>query len=229
MDPAAYSIAIETSSRAGGVTLGRGPEVIATIELGEQRRHAVGLLPAIDTLCKQAGIGPADLREIYVSVGPGSFTGLRIGITTAKLLGRTLGSKLIAVPTLDVIVRNAPADLPHVAVLLNAKRGQCFTGIFRREAGEWTPLIEPSLLTPEQMLTRAPRPLAVICDAMPGFSWPNDVQLLDLALARPRSETVWRLGQALAAAGRYVDPVQMTPLYVRLPEAEELWQARQKN
>ncbi len=222
-----YSLAIETSSRSGGVALGRGAEMLREIELGEQKRHAVGLMPGIDALCKERGIGPRDIGVIYVSVGPGSFTGLRVGITTAKILGRTTGAKLVAVPTLDVIVENAPTDLPHVAVCLNAKRGQCFTGIYTRCEAGWEPRIEPSLLSPDEMLSKAPRPLAVIGDALSPQEWPNDVQLLGSDLARPRVATVWRLGRVLAERGLYIDPVQMTPLYVRLPEAEELWQKRQ--
>jgi tRNA threonylcarbamoyladenosine biosynthesis protein TsaB len=221
-----YNLAIETSSRHGSVTLGGGDELLETIELPEQQRHAVELMPAIEKLFQAHTAKPAQLGEIYVSIGPGSFTGLRVGLTTAKVLAHVTGARLVAVPTLEVVVHNAPADRPHVAVMLNAKRGQCFTGLFQRENGAWKPLIAPSLLSPEQLLERAPRPLAIIGDHLPPQEWPGEVQLLGSALATPRSEVVWRLGRQLAAAGRFADPASLTPLYVRLPEAEELWQAR---
>ena len=221
-------LAIETSGRFGSVTRGDGDGVIATVDLPEQQRHAVELMPAIDSLCTQHSLSPADVGEIHVSIGPGSFTGLRIGITTAKTLAWLSGAKLVAVPTLDVVVQNAPPDIRNVAVMLNAKRGQCFTGIFTREGGSWRPLIEPSLLTPAEMLEHAPRPLAVIADKLPdGTQFPADVQLLNSSLARPRSSAVWAIGRALAKQGSFADPVTLAPLYVRLPEAEEVWLSRQ--
>ena len=221
-----YNLAIETSSRRGGVALGRGDELLATAELVQLQRHNVELLQAVDAMCQRHGARPDQIGQVYVSIGPGSFTGLRIGVTTAKMLGISIGCRLVAVPTLDVVVRNAPADRLHVAVCLNAKRGQCFTGIYERRGDDWTALLAPTLLTPAQLCDQAPRPLAVIGDHLPDHDWPDDVTLLDPPLAVPRSEMVWQLGRALAAGGEYVDALALEPLYVRLPEAEEKWRQR---
>src|SRR5688500_8967170 len=108
MPPGAHNLAIETSTRVGSVTLGRGDEVVQTVEMPEQRRHTVDLMPTIDKLCQRHSLAPADIGEMYVSVGPGSFTGLRIGIATAKALAQVLGMRLIAVPTLEVVAQNVP-------------------------------------------------------------------------------------------------------------------------
>ena len=219
-DSADYRLAIETSSRRGSVTLGRGDAVLGTVSLGEQRRHAVALMPAIDSLCREYLAGPADVREIYISIGPGSFTGLRVGVTTAKALSRVTGAKLVAVPTLQVVAANAPAGLPRVAVMLNAKGGRCFTGIF--EHGR--PTMEPALMTPAQLVEAYRGP--VIGDHLPPYDWPADIRLLDAGLAVPRSDAVWQIGRQMAAAGMFTPVRELLPLYVRLPEAEELWQAR---
>jgi len=227
-----YTLAIETSSRVGGVALGRGEALIETVELPEQRRHAIELMPTIDRLCEKHGVAPAAIGQVYVSVGPGSFTGLRIGVTTAKLLGRTIGAKLVAVPSLDVVAQNAPADRAirgNVAVMLSAKRGQCFTGLYERRDDEWVATTAAALLTPAEVCERAPRPLAVIGDHLPAHDWPGDVELLDASLAVPRGEVVWRLGRRGAEAGRFVDPLALAPLYVRLPEAEEVWRAKRES
>jgi tRNA threonylcarbamoyladenosine biosynthesis protein TsaB len=219
-EAADFNLAIETSSRHGSVTLGRADVMLATVELPEQRRHAVELMPAIDRLCRDHGAGPRAIGEIYVSVGPGSFTGLRVGVTTAKILGRVTGAKLVAVPTLAVVAANAPADMPRVAVMLNAKGGRCFTGVFE----EARPVGEPSLMTPAELANMYRGPL--IGDHLPPFDWPEDVQLLDSSLAVPRSAVVWSIGRKLAVEGRFTPALEFVPLYVRLPEAEELWQAR---
>lgn len=227
MAEARYNLAIETSSRRGGVSLGRGDDVIESVDLGPQRRHAVSLMPAIESVCARHAVAPAAIGEIYVSVGPGSFTGLRIGITTAKTLAHVTGAKLVAAPTLDVVVENAPVEHGHVAVCLAAKRGQCFTGLYRRAEDRWQRVIDPTLMTPAELVEKAPRPLAVVGDHLPPFDWPGDVVCLDPALAEPDSAVTWRLGRAAAKAGRFVEPLALSPLYIRLPEAEEVWQAKQ--
>lgn len=222
-----YSLAIETSSRRGAVALGRGDVLLGTVELGEQRRHAVGLMPGIDRLCRQHGATPGTpgvIGEIYVSVGPGSFTGLRVGVTTAKVLSRVTGAKLVAVPTLEVVAANAPADLPQVAVMLNAKGGRYFTGVF--EGGQI--IVGPGLMTPAELCAVYRGP--IIADQLPEHppegGWPADVELLDPTLAAPRGEVVWEIGRRMAREGRFTEAVDLVPLYVRLPDAEELWRAR---
>jgi tRNA threonylcarbamoyladenosine biosynthesis protein TsaB len=219
-DPSCFNLAIETSCRRGSVTLGRGQALVASARLDEQRRHAVELMPAIDRLCREHYLQPAALGQIYISIGPGSFTGLRIAVTTAKVLARVTGAKLVAVPTLEAIAANAPPGPPRIAIMINAKGGRCFTGVF--EAGR--PVIEPCLMTPQQLAEIYRGPL--IGDHLPPFDWPEDIELLDPSLAVPHSEAVWRIGRRMAVAAQFTPALELVPLYVRLPEAEELWQAR---
>lgn len=226
MGKRAFNLAIETSSRHGSIALGCGGEMRATAELGRQR-HGVELLPAVDHLCGEQGCTPSEIDEVYVSAGPGSFTGLRIAVTTAKMLAMTWATKIVAVPTLDVVIENAGSDAPpHVAVMLNAKRGQCFTGLYARPDDRWVAEGEATLRTPAEVCQRYAEPFGVIGDHLPDHDWPQRAALLDAALATPRAEVAWRLGRSLAAAGHYIDAMELTPLYVRLPEAEEVWQAR---
>ncbi len=221
-----FNLAIETSSRCGSVALGRGDELLATAAIGRQR-HGVALMPAIDRLCGEWGIGPAGLGEVSVSIGPGSFTGLRIAVTTAKMLGRSVGAKLVAVPTLDVVVRNvpdAPDGLAGACVMLNAKRGQCFTGLYEHRDGRWQALGEASLMTPAEVCDALAGAFVVIGDHLPAHAWPARARLLDASFAAPRVEMLWRLGRSAAKRGSFIDPLALKPLYVRLPEAEEVWQ-----
>ena len=220
MNGSAYSLAIETSSRRGAVALGVGDSLLETLDLGEQRRHAVALMPGIDRLCRQHGVAPGNIAEIYVSVGPGSFTGLRVGVTTAKVLSRVTGAKLVAVPTLQVVAHNVLPDRATVAVMLNAKGGRCFTAVYKPDRA----VLGPCLMTPAELcdVYRGP----VLGDQLPPHDWPADIELLDPALATPRGEAVWEIGRRMAQQGRFTPKLELTPLYVRLPEAEELWQAR---
>src|SRR4051812_14993677 len=128
------ALAIETSGRIGSVALIDG-DSIEEAEFPHGLKHAAGLIPLIDRLCRERNLCPTDLSELYVSVGPGSFTGLRIGITLAKTLAFATGAKLLAVPTLRVLAANAPPEARHLVPVLDAKRDQIFTARFERTAG----------------------------------------------------------------------------------------------
>lgn len=222
-----YNLALETTTRTGSITLGRGDERLATVGLPPQRRHSVDLMPEIDRLCQTHGIGPADFSEIHVSVGPGSFTGLRIGITTAKTLAHVLNLKTVAVPTLDVIAQNAPDDLPAdacVAVCVTLKADAVYGGLFRKTAGRWTPVRAPELIALADLLAAAPPRVWLLGDPLPEIAaHRGGVTELPKEIAPPRSEVVWELGREAARRGEFVDPPALLPLYVREPEAEELW------
>src|SRR5690349_16550235 len=126
------ALAIETSGRTGSIALVEGGAVVTEDEFPHGLQHAAEIIPRIDRLCRERGWTPVDLRELYVSAGPGSFTGLRIGVTLAKTLAFATGGKIVAVPTVSVLVRNAPPGAMHVMIVLDAKRDQIFTARFVR-------------------------------------------------------------------------------------------------
>lgn len=226
-----YNLAIETSSSAGSVTLGRGDEMLQTLRLDQGRRHNVELMPAVERLLKAEGAGPSALGEAYVSIGPGSFTGLRVAVATAKMLAEALGAKVVAVPTLSVVAQNAPRPPEEaggrLAVCLALKSNTLYTATFRWEEGGWVMQGEPRLLSLKEVVEQSPRPLALVGDPLPAMeALPEGVRLLPRELAVPRSEAVWKLGRQAAARGEFADPQRLIPLYVRPPEAEELWAKR---
>ena len=228
MNESRFNIAIETSSREGSVSLGRGDTLLETFEFGSNRRHAVDMLPRIDEMCRKYEAKPGDIEEVYVSVGPGSFTGLRVGVTTAKMLARAVGSRIVAVPTLEVVACNAPDDVDNVVVCLNAKKGKMFTGVFHRQDSGWNAIVEPSLMTPEDVCDRTgPDSFVLIGDSLPDFEWPSRIQNLDPSLATPSSRFVWQVGRRMADSDTFTESVKLVPLYVRLPEAEEVWRKKQ--
>ncbi len=197
-----------------------------------QTDHARDLLPAIDALCLEQGWKPAELDECFVSIGPGSFTGLRVAVTLARAWAFGLGLRVVSVPTLAVIAANCD-DLPmpprRLAVILDAKRKQVFCSVF-----EWTPngyvaLMSPTLMDPIALLTGEMRPDAIIGEGV-GFHresvLASGVPSVSETLWLPRASCVYRLGQALSEGGVFTEPRRLVPLYIRRPEAEELWEAR---
>jgi len=162
-DPAAYHLAIETSSRRGFVALGRGDDILGVSELPAKRRHNLDLVPTIDAICQQHGLGPADLAELYVSLGPGSFTGLRIAVATAKMLALTLGVKIVGVPTLDILCAQHPGKM----VCLNIKRDTAWSAAPGTTSETGLPGETPAG-TPPEIAPRTASARGAAAEAVPG-------------------------------------------------------------
>ena len=96
-------LAIETSGRIGSVALADGTSILLEEQFPHGLKHAAEIVPMIDRLCRAQGWAPHDLEQLYVSAGPGSFTGLRIGITLAKTMALATGVKVVAVPSVRVL------------------------------------------------------------------------------------------------------------------------------
>lgn len=199
-----HNLAIETSSRRGFVALGLGDDVLDVVELPAKRRHNLDLVPTIDKLCQKHSLRPADLAEVYVSLGPGSFTGLRIAVATAKMLALTLGVKLVGVPTLDLLCAQHPGHL----VCLNVKRETAWSAAPAPVPGN-RPGYPPALRSLDEIrATGLPLVADTLDDSIP---------------AEPDVRVLHRLGRAAAAHNGYHDPLTLLPEYVREPEAVTLW------
>jgi tRNA threonylcarbamoyladenosine biosynthesis protein TsaB len=225
-------LAIETSGRVGGVAAADETDgsILAVRRLGgSPRDQAAELLPAVDALCRGLGKGPGDIGVVAVSVGPGGFTGLRIGVTFAKSFALATGARVVAVPSLDVLAANTPADAEHSAVVLDAKRGEIFTAVFRRTPAGIDKVWAECVCRPAEMLVAAGRPLLLLgeglrvhADALRGeglFHAPEDLWNADPAVTA-------RMGLQAAARGEFADADRLVPVYLRRPEAEEVWAKR---
>jgi tRNA threonylcarbamoyl adenosine modification protein YeaZ len=262
------ALALETSGRIGSVALVLDGVVLAEEQFPHGLAHAARIIPVIDELCRARNLKPSDIAEIYVSIGPGSFTGLRVGITVAKTMAMATGAKLIAVPTVRVLAENAPPEAVHVAIVLDAKRGQIFTARFERSnsitpssgtpgegrgggslqveqktptltlprstgGGDWMDWIErePAHLdTLANVIARSPRPLYLLGEGLPYHLPPTDTEIIqtDPLTWRARAAAVAALGWRMARAGQFTEALKMLPLYVRVPEAEEKFEAASK-
>lgn len=221
------ALALETSSRLGSVALVDDGRVIESTIVPTGLKHAAALLPTIGALLRRHGRAAADLQEVYVAVGPGSFTGLRIGVTLAKTLAWSISARVVAVPSHRVLAENAPPEALALITLLDAKRGQIFTSRFARPAmgGAWQEVEAAHVDTLDAVLKRAATPVWLIGDGIPfhvrdGIADSN-VRLIGEAAWRCRAEVVARLGNAAAREGSFADAFTLQPLYIRLAEAEE--------
>jgi tRNA threonylcarbamoyladenosine biosynthesis protein TsaB len=223
------ALAIETSSRIGSVAVVDDGRVGGEEEFPYGLAHAAQIVVIIDRLPRACGWGPGDIDELYVSAGPGSFTGLRIGITLAKTMALARGVKLAAVPTMRVLAENAPAEARHLVLVLDAKREQIYTARFERVDGKWEQREEAQVEALADALARAPRPVHLLGEGIPYHrkfvAADEQVIVTAEALWRPRAAVVARLGYEMARRGEFADADHLTPIYIRRPEAEEKWAA----
>jgi tRNA threonylcarbamoyladenosine biosynthesis protein TsaB len=227
------ALAIETSARTGSIAAVEDENVVAEEQFEHGLQHAAQIIPIIDSLCRSRGWTARGIDELYVSAGPGSFTGLRIGVTLAKTMALATQVKLVAVPTVRVLVENAPTEARHVVLVLDAKREQIFTARFERdEQGRWIEREPAHLDSLAKVLERARRPVHLLGEGLPYHEKfvpreDSGVIVTDAKLWRPRARVVAMIGGAMAREGQFTDPDRFTPIYIRKPEAEEKWEQQQ--
>ena len=212
-------LAIETSTLAGGVALLDAGRVVAEYALDLAVTHSERVMVAVDTVMRDSRWRPADLEGLTVAVGPGSFTGLRIGLATAKGLAVALGLPVAAVPTLDAMAAMLPFAAWPVCPVIIARRNEVYTSLYRATGAamcrEWDYLA----LTPGELADRLTEPTILVGDGAGSI----DSEHARVAPAVPRipsAAAVGLLGTERLARADVTPPDTLVPLYLRPPEAE---------
>jgi tRNA threonylcarbamoyladenosine biosynthesis protein TsaB len=221
-------LAIETATGCGSVALTRGTgctgKVLAEYSLQPEVSHARRLLGSVHAIMTAAGVEWKHLDGIAVSQGPGSFTGLRIGMAAAKGMAMAAGIPLLAVPTLDGLAAQvSPVDCP-VCCLLDARKQQVYTALYRCEDKGHQRISSYLVLRPEEIVEHVQEPTLVVGPGvqacLPVLQGHPLVRLMSTTLLAPRAAAIGFCGgsQLTSGAGELSDHV--TPLYVRASEAE---------
>jgi tRNA threonylcarbamoyladenosine biosynthesis protein TsaB len=212
-------LAVETSSLAGGVALLDDERLIAEYVLDVSITHSERLMAAIDRVLADARWMPRQLEGLAVAVGPGSFTGLRIAVSTVKGLALALGLPIAAVPTLDGMAAAVPWAALPVCPVLDARKGEVYVSRYRWADGamrrEWNYLA----LAPAHVAERLTEPTLVIGDGGAVVHSPY-ARRLPAPQRVPSPACVGALGLARLRAGDCVQAAALTPLYLRPSEAE---------
>jgi len=219
-------LALETATHALSAALLRGETLLAEESAGGGRAAAETLLPCIDAILRKAGFAPGDVEAFAVSVGPGSFTSLRVGIATAKGLAFGSGCPVAPVRTLAALALAAgPGDEPAIA-MLDARRGELYAAAFQSDASQPAPLLPEGVYTPEEIVAAitAPCRLAgggalLLRDELRAAGLPPTARIVP-DLEAPAARHIGLLGARMLDAGRGIDAADLVPHYVRLAEAE---------
>jgi universal bacterial protein YeaZ len=222
-------LAIETATGCGSVALTRGAgptgKVLAEYTLQPEITHARRLLGSVATIMADAGTGWSELTAVAVSRGPGSFTGLRIGMAAAQGLAMALAVPLLAVPTLDGLAAQViPGDLP-VCCLLDARKKQVYAGLYRFQQTRWHRITPFLVVSPNELAQRIiQEPTLLVGPGLQGCRAEMASQPLfrcaEAGLLQPRAAAIGLCGAQMLADGAGHTAEQAIPLYVRASEAE---------
>jgi len=225
-------LAMDTSTSTMALALDIGGGMIFTSEGDPTQRHGRGLVPAIRDLLRSAGLPPADLDALAVGLGPGSYTGLRVGLTAAKVLAFAGGRPLVGLDSLEAIARNAPTDTLRVAVVADAQRGDLYAADFARDR-PGGPLRRSSPTRIESVLrwVAGLEGQGPVTAMGPGLgrvtaALPASVSVAGASDSHPRGEILAALAREALDSGRRDDPWFLEPLYLRRSAAEDQWDAR---
>lgn len=219
------TLGIETSGPRGSVALLSDGNLLGDRDLSrEGRRHARTLLAELQGLLEGLHLTPRDVETIAVSIGPGSFTGLRVGVTCAKTWAYATGCRLVAVETFLAIAERSQSAADRLDVISDAQRGELFVGRFlRRHDCTWQRDGDTAIVTLDEWVGSLTRDIAVSGPAVdPLRARIAAAALLEPAEScHPRAEEVARIGQRRGEVGATDDVWGLEPLYLRKSAAEE--------
>lgn len=209
-------VALETSARAASVAV-RRDERSVEIVLESGRAHASDLLPAVDRIVRELGGSPDEIALVLVGTGPGSYTGLRVGIATALGLVRGCGARIRGVPSGETLCFGELEPGEEASVLLDARAGEIYLARYRRGIDDVEVLRAPCVLRPDEVRASLPNDGPIFADsgAVAAAGLPEEVRerlRLDVA---PRAAALLALGVVRDERGGPQDPREVQPLYLR--------------
>jgi len=219
-------LGIETSTTQGGVALVGEEGLVSEYTLNVEATHSERVLPAIDRMLQDAGIPLEALGGLAVGIGPGSFTGLRIGLSTAKGLAYATGLPVAAVPTLEAMAWVLPEARLPICPVLDARKQEVYAALFQHGPDGLSRLMEDTALAPEALADRIRKPTLFLGDGLRTYGdllhrlLGDRFRLPPLAQRGPRAACVAELGRQRLLRGERESVAQLVPSYLRASEAE---------
>ena len=219
-------LGIETSCLVGNIAICDGNRVVARKSYGKNFSHGKEIVSTIELLFNEIKWDPSNIDLIAVSTGPGSYTGLRVGVTCAKTLAYGLGKPVIDVPTLDVLVENVKDNSAKtICPVLDAKRKSVYACIYDRSNNESRKTTDFLIISPDSLIDILPESTLIFGDGIAPyreiFSQKNLTIVEDEKLCIADAADVARLGLERYEQGIRCEINALAPLYLRKSEAEE--------
>ncbi len=232
-------LGIDTTTLACSVAMLRDDTVLAELTLDIKKTHSERLMPLLDHMLQETGIEREEIDAVAVAAGPGSFTGLRIGVSTARALAQGLQIPAVPVCTLDALAEAIPSPGALICPLLDARRNQVYTALYHRQSE--TPfmletIIDPAPLALDELTEKLRvfnRPIVFVGEGLNSYAAELTEGLSGQALISPapfrhcRAALTALKGQRLLENNPNASYEDLLPIYLRQPEAERLAAERQ--
>jgi tRNA threonylcarbamoyladenosine biosynthesis protein TsaB len=224
-------LGIDTATDVVGVAIGIDGAPVATQQLTGRRRHAEQLVPSIRSLCDESGVALDRLDAVAVGVGPGSFTGLRVGVTTAKVLAFALGLPVVGVSSLDLVAHPLRHTDRQVVAILDARRREVFHAWYRPDRGDLRRVRDDAVDVPDTVRAHLARAGVDLLLAGDGAERYGDVfrtlpraRLAGPAFAAPSPVALVELATELVRRGAVESAAALRPRYGRESDAVINWE-----
>ncbi|HYL85922.1 MAG TPA: tRNA (adenosine(37)-N6)-threonylcarbamoyltransferase complex dimerization subunit type 1 TsaB [Candidatus Angelobacter sp.] len=229
-------LAIDTCDSRGGVALLSDGDLLSTAEHAPGSDYSSWLLPAVTHVLQSAGAVMAEIGGYAVTAGPGSFTGVRVGLTTVKAWAEVYGKPIAAVSRLEAIAEQGPGTAEGIAAFVDAQRGQVFGAVYRREGDGLSRISDEMVIAPgkfleeaarlageEKMFWLSPDPSHMACE--PGWKEREVKGETIESVSAFLAPVIGRIGTRRLRHGQSVDALTLDANYVRRSDAEIFWKA----
>lgn len=225
-------LGIDTSTKVCTVGLCQDGIPLGEYEINMGMTHSEGLLPQLQQLFERTGIDKKALDLIGISIGPGSFTGLRIGLATAEAMAYSWQIPVCGVNTLEALAYNVPIEGLYLASVLDAQKGNYYSTFYQWQSGELLEIAPVEVVSKATLLEKAAalsQPVVILgeCGKLEKETLPSNVTLAALQIRMPKATSVALLAEKIYDPLTNKDIFGLEPYYIRRSEAEELWEQRQ--
>ena len=223
-------LAIDTSGPVAGVALLKDGVLIGEYNVENEKKHSVTMMPMMEALFPAAGISVNDIDGVAVSCGPGSFTGIRIGIAAAKGIAYAVNKPVAAVPTLEMLAWNFWGNTSVICPMMDARRQQVYNGLYEFENGSLKVIKDSRALPVTDVITElneAGKPVVFLGDGVPVYRDIIEENIrVEHSFAPPhlnhqKASSLAALGTEFFKAGRVVSAEELVPEYLRKSQAEQ--------
>jgi tRNA threonylcarbamoyladenosine biosynthesis protein TsaB len=221
------ALAFDTSGPVGSVAVlrtgdgehGAAASVLASELIGAGMRHGVDLFPAVERALRAASVQPREVELVAVGTGPGSYTGLRVGVTAARAFAYAAGARLLGVPSCDAWAEGTAPGASPLAVVVDAKVRAVYIAMYRSESSHWVRTFGPELLAPEEAAALVPKGARIVGDGAAAYAEAFAAHATttspDQHPDRADAVQVARLAVARALRGERDAIEDVVPLYLR--------------
>lgn len=224
---------IDTATAQVSVAVGGHEGVLASTQSLRGRQHAEVLTPAIEFTCRQARIDLSEISVVAVDLGPGLFTGLRVGVAAAKAMAYALDVPMIGVPSLDLLAFPVRFTSRLIVAAVDARRGELFYAFYRQVPGGVQRLGEHRVGSPDDLaseLMASGEECLLVGDGAVRYREVFDglkkCEIVEEGFSHPNASSLVLLAHARALREQWVKPWDLQPLYLRKPDAEINWSTR---